>query len=68
MQKIRIKKTPPTFKNKEDYIGDTNENTHGYDGSPGETDGCARNMGKEHKNEEDSEYSEPTPDINDGIK
>ena len=47
-----MKKTPPTFKNKEDYIVDTNEKTRDSNGSPSETDGCVRNLGKEHENEE----------------
>ena len=46
------KKTPPPFKNKEYYIGDTNKKTCGYDDSPSETDGCVRNLGKENENEE----------------
>ena len=50
-----IKKAPLTFKNKEDYIGDTNEKMHGSDDSTSETDGFVRNMGKEHKNGEDEE-------------
>ena len=53
MQKIIIQKTCPPFKNKEDYIGDTNEKTHGSDYSPSETDDCVRNLGEEHKNKED---------------
>ena len=47
-----LKKTPPLFKNKEDYIGDTNEKTREFDDSPSETDVCVRNLGEEHKNEE----------------
>ena len=43
------KKTPPPFKNKEDYIGGTIEKTREYDDSPSKTDGCARNLGKQHK-------------------
>ena len=35
-----------------DYRGDTNENTRESDDSPSYTDGCARNPGDEHKNEE----------------
>ena len=61
MNKNITKKTPPPFKNKEDYIGDTNEKTHESDDSPSKTDGCASNLGKEHNNEEDEEYSETTP-------
>ena len=67
MQKKRTKNKSPPFKNKEDYIGDTNEKTSGSDDSPSETDGCVRNLDKEHKNEEDEEYSETTPEINDSI-
>ena len=47
------KKTPPSFKNKEDYIGGTNERTCETNDSASDTDGCARNLGNEHKNEED---------------
>ena len=46
-------KTDLLFKNKEDYIGDTNEKTRCSDDSPSETDNCAGNLGKEHENEED---------------
>ena len=49
MKKNKIK-TPPPIKNKEDYIGDTNNKTRGSDDSPSETDGCVRNLGKENKN------------------
>ena len=68
MQKTIIRKTPPPFKNKEDYIGDTNEKTCGSDDSPSATDGCVRNLGEEDKNEEYKEYSETTPEINDSMK
>ena len=44
------KKTPPPFKNKEEYIGDTDEKTRGSNDSPSETNGFARNLGKEHTN------------------
>ena len=47
-----LKKTPPPFKNKEDYIGDTNERTRESDDYTSETAGCTRNLGEEHKNEE----------------
>ena len=54
MQKINNQiKTPAPFKNKENYIGDTNEKTRGSDDYPSETDGCTSNMGEEHENEED---------------
>ena len=68
MQKKIVQKIPPQFKNKEDYIGDTIEKTRVSDDSPRETDGCAINLGKEHENEQDEEYSEATPEINDSIK
>ena len=42
----------------EEYIGDTDEKTHGSDDAPSETDGCARNLAKEHENEEDEWFSE----------
>ena len=68
MQKnIILKKTPQPFKNKEAYIGDTNQKTRGYNDSPSETDGCARNLSKEYKNEEYEEFSENTSEVNDGI-
>ena len=50
------------------YIGDTNEKTHGSGDSPGKTSGCARNLGEEHENKEDEEFSENTSKINDIIK
>ena len=68
MKKQIIQKTPPPFKNKEDYICDTNEKTHESNYYPSETDGCARNLGEELNNEEDEEYSETTPEVNDSIK
>ena len=46
------KKTPPPLKNKEDYIGDTNEKTRGSDDSTSETYGSVRKLVKEHKNVE----------------
>ena len=51
------------FWNKVDYRGDTNKNTRGYDDSPSETDGCVRNLAKEHGNEEDEEFKGDTSDI-----
>ena len=68
MQKKNQIRTPAPFKNKEDYIDDTNEKTRGPNDSPSETDGCARNLGEEYENEEDEEHSENTPEINDSIK
>ena len=46
IEKNNNEKTPPLFKNKGDYIGDTNEKTRGSDDSPSETDGYVRNLGK----------------------
>ena len=62
------KKAPPPFKNKEDYIGDNNQKTSGSDDYTSESDGSARNLGKEHENEQDEEFSENTSEINDSIK
>ena len=42
--------TPP-YKNKQDYVGGTNEKTHEFDDFPSDADDCARNLGDEHKNE-----------------
>ena len=65
MEKYSPKETPPSFRNKVDYKGDTNEKTHGYKDSTGETDDCVRNLEKEHENEEDEESKEVTPMIYD---
>ena len=46
-------------------IRQTNEKTHGSDDSPSETDGCVRNLSKEHENEEDEEFKEDNFEIND---
>ena len=46
MKKPNPKETPPPFKNKEDYISDTNEKTRESDYSPSETDGCVIHMGE----------------------
>ena len=50
------------------YISDTNQKTHGSNDSPNETDVYTRNLGKKHKNEQDEEPSENTPEISDSIK
>ena len=42
--------------------------TRESDYSPSYTDGCARNLDDEHKNEEDDEYIEPPSETNDIIK
>ena len=49
------KETPPPFKNKVDYIDGTNEKTCESNDSPSYTDGFAKNLGDEHKNEEEEE-------------
>ena len=63
-----IKTIPPSFKNKVDYRGDTNENTCESGDSPSDIDGCARNLVDEHKNEGDGEYIETPPEWNYSIK
>ena len=68
MQKKNQIKTPAPFKNLEDYIGDTDKKTRSSNDFPSETDGCAKNLGKEHENEKGEEFSENTPQINDSIK
>ena len=57
--------TPPPNTNKQDYAGVTNDKTRdsqthesGY--SRSDTDGCARNLYEEHKNEEDDDYIDPS--------
>ena len=54
--KPNLKLTPPPYTNKHEYVGGTNEKTRDshtreYDDSPSDTDGCARNLDDEHKNE-----------------
>ena len=49
MEKIPVKLTPPTYTNKQDYKGGTNNKTHDSltretSDSPRDTDGCARNL------------------------
>ena len=51
----KTKKTPPPFKNKVDYRGDTNEQTRESDDSPSDTECCAINLGNKHINEEEEE-------------
>ena len=48
-EKNIIKKTPPPYKNKQDYVGGTNDKTRESDDSPGDTNGCARNLDYEHE-------------------
>ena len=61
---INLKLTPPPYKNKQDYVGGTNDKTRDYQTCESEdyrsdTDGCARNIDEEHKNEEDDDYIDP---------
>ena len=63
-----LKKTPLPYKNKQDYDGGTNYKTRKSDDSPSDTDGCARNIDDEQKNEEDDEYIDPPSEKNDIIK
>ena len=44
----KSKKTPAQFKNKQDYIGGTNEKTTESDDSPSDTDGCTRNLANDN--------------------
>ena len=58
--KINLKLTPPRYKNKQDYGGGTNDETRDSqtresEDSQSDTDGCARNLDDEHKNEEDDD-------------
>ena len=63
--KIHVESTPPPNTNKKDYAGGTNDKTRDSQtresgDSRSETDGCARNLDEEHKNEEYDDYIEPT--------
>ena len=53
--KIHIKLTPRPYKNKQDYVGSTNDKTRESNDSPSDTDDGARNIDDEHKNEEDDD-------------
>ena len=64
----KLYKKPALSKKYEYYIGDNNQKTRRSDDFPSETDGRARNLGKEHENEEDEELSGKTPEIDDSIK
>ena len=44
------KERTPLFQHKVDFKDDTNEKTHGSNNYPSETDGCVRNLAKEHEN------------------
>ena len=63
--KINVELTPPPNTTKQDYTGGTNDKTRDsqtreYRDSLNDTDGCARNLDEEHKNEEDEYYIDPT--------
>ena len=65
MEKIHVELTPPPNKNKQDYTDGTNDKTrdsqtHESWDSWSDTDGFARNLDGEHKNEEDDDYIDPT--------
>ena len=68
MKKTNLKKIPPPYKNRKDYVGGTNDKTREYDDSPSDTDGCARHLDDEHKNEEYDNYIDPSSGKNDIIK
>ena len=59
---------PLPCKNKQDYVGGTNDKTRESDDAPSDTDSCARNLDNEHKNEEDNKYIEPPSEENDRIQ
>ena len=45
-----IKQTPPPYKNKQNYVGGTNDKTRESYDSTSDTDGCARYLDDENKN------------------
>ena len=60
-KKTNVELTPPPNTNKQDYAGGTNDKTRDSQtresgNSISDTYGCARNIDKEHKNEEDDNY------------
>ena len=62
--KINVELTTPPNKNKQDYSGGTNDKTRdSHTRKSGDyrsdTDGCARNIDEEHKNQEDDDYIDP---------
>ena len=64
IKKTIIKLTPPLYTNKHEYVGGNNEKTRDSqirdsDNSPNDTDGFARNIDDEHKDEEDDDYIDP---------
>ena len=66
--KIHVELTPHPNTDKQYYAGGTNDKTRNSQTCesgdyPSETDGCARNLDKEHKNEEDVDYIDPPSNI-----
>ena len=62
--KIHVELIPPPNANNQDYAGGTNDKTRDYHTRetgdyPSYTDGCARNLDEEHKNERDDDYIDP---------
>ena len=71
--KLNLKLTPPTYTNNHEYVGGTNKKksdyqTREYEDSTSATDGCARNIDDEHKNEEVGDYIDPPLKKNDMIE
>ena len=62
--KINVELTPPPNTNNQDYASSTNDKIRDFQtresgDSQSDTDGCARNLDEEHKNEEDDNYIDP---------
>ena len=62
--KINVELIPPPNTNKQDYAGCTNDKirdsqTRESGDSRSETDGCAKNIYEEHKNEDVEDYIDP---------
>ena len=62
--KTNVELIPPPNTNKQDYTGGTNDKTrdsqtHESEDYRSETDGCARNLDEEHKNEKYDDYIYP---------
>ena len=57
--KPNLRLTQPIYKTSPEYVMGTNDKTREPDDYPSDTDGCARNVYNEHKNEEDDDYIDP---------
>ena len=62
--KSNVELKPPPNTNKQDYASGTNDKTRDSQTRESEddrsdTDGCAKNLDEEHKNEEDDDYIDP---------